>query len=192
MPAAFSVVAFAGSLRTGSHNRALARAVRDLAPASLAVTIEEIDAIPLYNFDVERAAFPEAVTRLKGALRAADGTLVITPEHNFSVPGVLKNVIDWISRPPGDAALRGKPVGILGATPGATGTARAQMHLRTILVNLNAIVMPQPAVLIARAQEKFDAAGRLTDDETAKHIRTFLSAFAQWIALISRKEPPER
>lgn len=191
MPDPFSVVAFSGSLRTGSYNRALARAVRDLAPSSLAVTIEEIDAIPLYNLDVERAAFPEAVTRLKQAIRAADGTLVVTPEHNFSVSGVLKNVIDWISRPHGDAALRGKPVGILGASPGNIGTARAQMHLRTILVNLNAIVMPQPAVLIARAQEKFDAAGRLTDDETATHIRAFLSAFAQWIALISRKAPPE-
>ncbi len=188
----FSVVAFSGSLRTGSYNRALARAVRDLAPSSLVVTIEEIDAIPLYNLDVERAAFPEAVTRLKQAIRAADGTLVITPEHNFSVSGVLKNVIDWISRPSGDAALRGKPVGILGASPGAIGTARAQMHLRTILVNLNAIVMPQPAVLIARAGEKFDAEGRLTDDETAKHVRDFLTAFARWTALISRKEPPDR
>ena len=191
MPDPFSVVVFAGSLRTGSYNRALAGVVRDLAPSSLAVTIEEIDAIPLYNLDVERAAFPEAVTRLKQAIRAADGTLVITPEHNFSVSGVLKNVIDWISRPHGDAALRGKPVGILGASPGVVGTARAQMHLRTILVNLNAIVMPQPAVLIARAQEKFDAAGRLTDEETAKHVREFLGAFARWIALISRQAPPE-
>jgi chromate reductase, NAD(P)H dehydrogenase (quinone) len=187
----FSVVAFAGSLRAGSYNRALARAVRELAPGSLAVTVEEIDAIPLYNLDVERAAFPDAVTRLKHAIRAADGTLVITPEHNFSVSGVLKNAIDWISRPHGDGALRGKPVGILGASPGNIGTARAQMHLRTILVNLDAIVMPQPAVLIARAGEKFDAAGRLTDEETAKHIRDFLAAFARWIALISRQAPPE-
>jgi chromate reductase, NAD(P)H dehydrogenase (quinone) len=191
MPGPFSVVAFSGSLRTGSYNRALTRTVRDLAPASLAVTIEEIDAIPLYNLDVEQAAFPEPVARLKQALRAADGTLMITPEHNFSVPGVLKNVIDWISRPPGDGALRGKPVGILGASPGLIGTARAQLHLRSILVNLNAIVMPQPSVLIARAHEKFDPAGRLTDEETAKHIRTFLGAFAQWIALISRKDLPE-
>lgn len=191
MPEPFSVVAFAGSLRAASYNRALVRAVRDLAPRSLAVRIEEIDAIPLYNFDVERAAFPEAVTRLKQAIRAADGTLVITPEHNFSMAGVLKNVIDWISRPPGDSALRGKPVGILGATPGQFGTARAQMHLRDVLVNLNAVVMPQPAVLIARAGEKFDAEGRLTDEETAKHVRAFLSAFAQWIGLIARKPVPE-
>jgi chromate reductase, NAD(P)H dehydrogenase (quinone) len=191
MPEPFSVVAFAGSLRATSYNRALARALRDLAPRTLSVRIEEIDAIPLYNFDVEQAAFPEPVTRLKEAIRAADGTLVVTPEHNFSMSGVLKNVIDWISRPPGDAALRGKPVGVLGATPGLAGTARAQMHLRTVLVNLNAIVMPQPAVLIPRANEKFDAAGRLTDEETAKHIRGYLSAFAQWIALIGRKELPE-
>ena len=191
MPEPFSVVAFAGSLRAKSYNRALARAVRDLAPRTLSVRIEEIDAIPLYNFDVEQAAFPEPVARLKAAIRAADGTLVVTPEHNFSMSGVLKNAIDWISRPPGDAALRGKPVGVLGATPGLAGTARAQMHLRTVLVNLNAIVMPQPAVLIPRANEKFDAAGRLTDEETAKHIRAYLSAFAQWIALIGRKELPE-
>jgi chromate reductase, NAD(P)H dehydrogenase (quinone) len=187
----FSVVAFTGSLRAASYNRALARAVRDLAPRSLAVRIEEIDAIPLYNLDVERAAFPDAVTRLKQAIGAADGTLIVTPEHNFSMSGVLKNVIDWISRPPGDAALRGKPVGILGATTGLVGTARAQMHLRTVLTNLSAIVMPQPAVLIPRANEKFDAAGRLTDEETARHIRTFLGAFTDWIALISRKERPD-
>ena len=187
----FSVVAFAGSLRAKSYNRALARAVRDLAPLTLAVSIEEIDAIPLYNFDVEQAAFPEPVRRLKHALRAADGTLLVTPEHNFSVSGVLKNVVDWISRPPGDAVLGGKPVGILGATTGASGTARAQMHLRTILVNLNAIVMPQPAVLVARANEKFDAAGRLTDEDVAKHLLAFLDAFARWIALISRKDLPE-
>ena len=191
MAAPFSVAAFAGSLRKDSYNRRLARAVRELAPPSLAVTIEEIDAIPLYNLDVERAAFPEGVTRLKEALRAADGTLIVTPEYNFSVPGVLKNVIDWISRPPGDSALRGKPVGVLGASPGAVGTARAQMHLRAIFANLNAIVMPQPAVVIAHAQEKFDAAGRLTDEPTRTHIRTYLEAFARWIALIGRKDLPE-
>lgn len=190
MAAPFSVAAFAGSLRKDSYNRWLARAARELAPGSLAVTIEEIDAIPLYNFDVERTAFPAAVTRLKAALRAADGTLIVTPEHNYSVPGVLKNAIDWISRPPGDAALRGKPVGIMGATPGATGTARAQMHLRTILVNLDAVVMPQPAVLIAHAQDKFDAAGRLTDDETRTRVRRYLEALARWIALIGRKDLP--
>ena len=191
MPEPLSVAVFSGSLRAVSYNRALARAVRDLAPPFLAVRIEEIDAIPLYNFDLERAAFPEAVTRLKHALRAADGTLIITPEHNFSMSEVLKNVIDWISRPPGDSALRGKPVGILGATTGQAGTARAQMHLRDVLVNLNAIVMPQPAVLIARAGDKFDADGRLTDEETANHVRAFLAAFARWIGLIARKPVPE-
>lgn len=191
MPEPFSVVAFAGSLRRGSYNRALAAAVRDLAPRSLAVTVHEIDGIPLYNMDLERAAFPAAVTRLKDALRAADGTIIVTPEHNFSLSGVLKNTIDWISRPSGDAPLGGKPIGIMGATSGVTGTARAQMHLRTILVNLNAVVMPQPAVLIARAQDKFDAGGGLTDEETRERVRRFLDAFARWIALIGRKDLPE-
>jgi chromate reductase, NAD(P)H dehydrogenase (quinone) len=189
--AAFSVAVVAGSLRRDSYNRALAAAVRELAPPALAVTIEPIDQIPLYNFDVERAAFPEAVTRLKTALRGADGTLIATPEYNFSVPGVLKNIIDWISRPPGDAALRGKPVGIIGASPGAVGTARAQMHLRGVLANLNAIVMPHPSVVIANAGQKFDAAGRLTDDETRRHVRTYLDAFARWIALITNRTLPE-
>lgn len=188
MSTPFSVAVFAGSLRRESHNRALARAVRELAPPALAVGIEEIDEIPLYNFDVERAAFPEAVTRLKAALRAADGTLIVTPEYNFSVPGVLKNVIDWISRPTGDAALRAKPVGVLGASPGAVGTARAQFHLRGILANLNAIVMPQPSVVINNAAQKFDAAGRLTDEDTRKHVRAYLEAFARWIALITHKD----
>jgi chromate reductase len=165
--------------------------VRELAPPALAVSVEEIDAVPLYNFDVERAAFPEAVTRLKAALRSADGTLIVTPEYNFSVPGVLKNVIDWISRPTGDAALRGKPVGVLGASPGAIGTARAQFQLRGILANLNAIVMPQPSVVIAGAAQKFDASGRLVDEETRRHVRAYLEAFARWIALIARKDVPE-
>ncbi|HLW48747.1 MAG TPA: NADPH-dependent FMN reductase [bacterium] len=191
MAAPFSVAVFAGSLRGGSHNRALAQAVRELAPPTLAVAVEEIDGIPLYNFDVERTAFPDAVTRLKSVLRAADGTLIVTPEYNFSVPGVLKNAIDWLSRPPGDAALRGKPVGVLGASPGAVGTARAQMHLRAILANLNAIVMPQPAVVIAAAAQKFDAAGHLTDEDTRKHVRAYLDAFARWIALITHKDLAE-
>jgi chromate reductase, NAD(P)H dehydrogenase (quinone) len=190
--APFSVAVFAGSLRRESYNRALAQAVRELAPPALAVTIEEIDAIPLYNFDLERTAFPEAVTRFKAALRAAHGTLIVTPEYNFSVPGVLKNTIDWISRPPAEgAALRGKPVGVLGASPGAVGTARAQFHLRGILANLNAIVMPQPSVVIAGAAQKFDAAGRLTDEDTRKHVRAYLEAFARWIALITHKDLPE-
>jgi chromate reductase len=181
----FSVAVVPGSLRRESYNRWLAQAVRELAPPTLAVRIEEIDAIPLYNFDVERAAFPESVARLKAALRAADGTLIVTPEYNFSVPGFLKNTIDWISRPPGDAALRGKPVGVLGASPGPIGTARAQIHLRGILANLNAIVMPQPSVLIAGAGQKFDPGGRLADDDTRKHVRVYLEAFARWIELIT-------
>jgi chromate reductase len=190
MAAPLSVAGFAGSLRAESYNRALLRAARELAPPSLAVSILEIDAVPLYNFDLERTAFPESVTRLKDALGAADGTLIVTPEYNHSFPGVLKNVIDWISRPPGATTLSGKPVAILGASGGVTGTARAQQHLRGVLVNLNAVVMPQPAVLVAQAGGKFDADGRLTDEATRTHVRALLEAFARWIALIARKELP--
>ena len=171
----------AGSLRKSSYNRALLRAAAELAPAGLSVEIASIDEIPLYNADVEREGDPPAVAAMKKTIADADGLLVVTPEYNFGVPGVLKNAIDWASRPARKSVLRNKPAMILGASPGMLGTARAQMQLRQAFVFTETIVMSQPEVLVARAAEKFDDELRLTDEKTRAHLAKALEAFAEWI-----------
>jgi chromate reductase len=176
-----SVVAFAGSLRRGSLNRALLRAAVEVAPAGMRIAILEIDGVPLYNGDVEAAGEPEPVARFKQAIREADGLLIATPEYNHGVPGVTKNAVDWASRPPRQSPLDGKPVALLGASPGVTGTARGQSQLRQAFVFTNSYCMPQPEILVYRAHEKFDAEGRLTDEKTREHLGRFLEAFASWI-----------
>jgi chromate reductase len=175
------VAAFAGSLRRASYNRALLRACVELAPAGLAIEIASIDDVPLYDEDVERAGEPPGVARLRAAVRAADGVLIATPEYNHGVPGVTKNAVDWLSRPPRASALGGKPVAILGASPGMTGTARGQSQLRQAFEFTDSYCLAQPEVLVARAHEKFDAEGRLTDEKTREHLGRFLAAFAAWI-----------
>jgi chromate reductase len=124
------VLGFAGSLRAGSFNRMLLRAAQALAPAQVNVTIHDLAPIPLYNFDVEQQGDPEPVRVFKENIAAADAVLVVTPEYQQGVPGVLKNALDWASRPPGKSALRDKPVAIMGATPGRMMTVRAQTQLR--------------------------------------------------------------
>lgn len=176
-----TVLAFAGSLRRGSYNRALLRAAQEVAPAGMAISIFEIDEVPLYNADVEAQGDPEPVARFKQAIREADGLLIATPEYNHGVPGVTKNAVDWASRPPRQAALDGKPVAILGASPGMTGTARGQSQLRQAFEFTNSYCMPQPEILVYRAHEKFDAEGRLTDERTREFLGKFLVAFGQWI-----------
>lgn len=176
------VVGFAGSLRRGSYNRALLRAVAELAPETMAFTVASIDDVPLFDQDVEDAGVPAAVEDLRQAVAAADGLLIATPEYNHGVPGVTKNAVDWLSRPPRRSVLDGKPVAILGASPGITGTARGQSQLRQAFVFTNSAVMPQPEVLVYRAREKFDDAGRLVDEPTRDHLRKFLVAFVEWIA----------
>ncbi len=176
-----TVLAFAGSLRRDSYNRALLRAAQEVAPAGMAISIFEIDEVPLYNADVEAQGDPEPVARFKQAIREADGLLIATPEYNHGVPGVTKNAVDWASRPPRQAALDGKPVAILGASPGMTGTARGQSQLRQAFEFTNSYCMPQPEILVYRAHEKFDAEGRLTDERTREFLGKFLVAFGQWI-----------
>jgi len=124
----FNVVGFAGSLRSGSYNRALLRTAKDLAPPSLQIMICELDGIPLYNDDIETAGAPPSVVRLREAVRESDALLIATPEYNHGVPGVLKNTIDWLSRPPRNNALNGKIAAVMGASLGMTGTARGQAH----------------------------------------------------------------
>ena len=179
----FNVAAIAGSLRRGSYNRALLRAAAELAPPSLHIVIHELDAIPLYNGDVEAAGVPASVLQLRDAVRQADGLLIATPEYNHGVPGVLKNTIDWLSRPPGDSSLNGKVAALMGASPGMTGTARGQSQLRQAFVFTNTYALLQPEVLVARAHEKFDADGRLVHQATRDFLGTFLQRFTELIAL---------
>jgi chromate reductase len=175
------VVGIAGSLRQGSLNRALLQAAVELAPAGLEIVPHGLAEIPLYNADLEARAVPRAVYDLRIAVMQADAVLIATPEYNHGVPGVLKNAIDWLSRPPADSALNDKPCGVIGASPGMTGTARAQTQLRQAFVFTNTHAMPRPEVLVARANTKFDDDGRLTDEGTRQHLSVFLNEFMQWI-----------
>ena len=188
-PVPFQVVGVAGSLRQGSYNRALLRAAQQLAPVAVQIRIHDLSEIPLFNQDVERAGIPSAVAHLRAAVAEADGFLVATPEYNHGVPGVMKNAFDWLSRPPGKSVLNGKPAAIVGASPGITGTARAQSQLRQSFVFTNTPVLPQPEVLVGRAHEKFDSDGRLTDETTRKFLLLFLEEFAKWIGRLA--EPRE-
>ena len=178
----FDVVGFAGSLRRGSYNRALLRAATELAPPALHIVIHALDGIPLYNGDIEATGAPPSVVQLRDAIRQADGLLIATPEYNHGVPGVLKNAIDWLSRPPSDSALNGKVAALMGASPGMTGTARGQSQLRQAFVFTNTYALLQPEVLVGRAHEKFDADGRLVHQATRDFLATFLQRFADLIA----------
>ncbi len=178
-----NILGIAGSLRARSFNRMALAAARELAPDGMSIQpFEGLGDIPLYNEDVKALGFPPAATELRRAIAEADGLLVVTPEYNFSVPGVLKNAIDWASRPP-QMPLAGKPAAIMGASSGLMGTVRAQMHLRLILGGLNMPVMSRPEVLIREAATKFDAEGRLVEEDTRKHIRTLLERLGDWTLL---------
>ena len=178
---ALEVLGVAGSLRAGSLNRALLRAAVDLAPEGMTIEPFDLIDVPLYNGDVEAAGDPPGVAAFKAAIAAADGVLFATPEYNHGVPGVMKNAVDWASRPPREAPLGGKPVGIIGASPGQTGTARGQSQLRQAFEFTNSYCMPQPELLVSRAHEKFDGQGRLTDPDTARYLQRYLAAFALWV-----------
>jgi chromate reductase len=175
------VLGIAGSLRKGSFNRSLLRSAKTLAPENLQIEIFDLIDIPLYNGDVEAEGDPAPVVAFKNALRSSDALLIATPEYNHGVPGVMKNAIDWASRPASGSALSGKPVGIMGASPGITGTARSQAQLRQAFVFTNSYAMPQPELLVFRAHEKFDAEGNLTDEATAKFLKRYLEVFTVWI-----------
>lgn len=176
-----NVLAISGSLRKASYNTALLKTSRALAPEGMSVDITTLDDIPLYNGDIDGADKPPAVVELAKAIRSADGVLIATPEYNFSVSGVLKNAIDWISRIE-DQPFAGKPLGIMGAAAGGLGTARAQYHLRQVFVYLDARIMNRPELFVGSAYAKFDADGKLTDVETEKFLQAYLVAFQGWVA----------
>ena len=181
MPGALQILGIAGSLRDGSLNKALLRAAVGLAPAGMAIEIFDLAPVPLYNGDVEAAGDPPSVAAMKQAIAVADGVLMATPEYNHGVPGVMKNAVDWASRPPRGAPLGGKPVGLIGASPGQTGTARGQSQLRQAFEFTNSFCMPQPELLVFKAHEKFDAEGRLTDAATGEYLQRYLAAFGEWV-----------
>jgi chromate reductase, NAD(P)H dehydrogenase (quinone) len=178
---ALRVIGVPGSLRRASLNRALLRAARELAPHGLRIDIEELHAIPLFNADLDGPEAPASVARLRQAVGAADGLLLVTPEYNHGVSGVLKNAIDWLSQPRRDNALDRKPTAMMGASTGPAGTARGQTQLRQSFVLTNTPVMLQPEILVGRAQEKFDAEGRLVDPTTRQYVAEFLVQFERFI-----------
>jgi chromate reductase len=175
------LVGFAGSLRRESFNRALLAAAGQVAPAGMTIDVVDIGQLPFYDADVEREGDPPSVAGFKAALQEADGVLIAAPEYNAGIPGVLTNAIDWASRLPGRAPLTGKPVALMGASPGQIGTARAQVHLRQVLDHVHARVLPPPELLLARAHEKFDALRRLADVDARKLLATLLDRLAVWI-----------
>ena len=174
-----TILGIAGSLRKTSYNRGALRAAQQLAPKDATIEVFNLDGIPPYNQD-DDARPPEKVTQFKKHIRAADAILICTPEYNYSIPGVLKNAIDWASRPYGDSAWDGKPVALMGATVGPLGTARAQYHLRQVLVTLNMHPLNKPEVMIANASERFDEQGNLTDQKSREHIKKLVEALVNW------------
>lgn len=173
------VAGISGSLRKGSYNTAVLRAAMELAPEGMQIEPLEIRDLPLYDDDVKAAGYPSSVEVFRARLAAADAVLFVTPEYNYSIPGVLKNAIDWASRPPSQP-FDGKPVGIMGVSGGLLGTARAQYHLRQMLVFLNAFPINKPEVMIGQAAQKFDADLRLTDEPTRGFVRAHLEALGAW------------
>jgi chromate reductase len=169
------ILGFAGSLRKDSYNKALLRIAAELMPKSAAFTAFDLEGIPPFNQDKETRP-PEKVVDFKNSIRAADAILIATPEYNYSIPGVLKNAIDWASRPPSDNVFFDKPVAIMGASTGALGTARAQYHLRQCFVFLNMQAVNRPEVMVSYAREKLDADGKLKDEKTRKLIADLIES----------------
>ncbi len=174
------VLGIAGSLRKQSYNRAALHACVDLLPPDMTLEIYDIKDIPLFSEDVEAQGYPEPVQHFKQRIAAADALLIATPEYSYSMPGVLKNALDWASRPSANTPLNDKPVAIFGASTGPWGTARAQLHLRHSCVYFNAHPLNKPVVQINFADKKFDADGKLSDETTRQHLHTLVHALAAW------------
>ena len=181
-----SVLGICGSLRKGSFNRAALNTAIELKPAGMEVTVADISKIPLYDEDVRAQGFPAPVETLRQQIKAADALLFACPEYNYSMSGVLKNAIDWASRPP-EQPFAGKPVAIISAAAGMAGGARAQYHLRQSCVFLDMHPLNKPEVLIFQAQNKFDADGKLTDEAARGFIRDLMAALLRWTQQIGGK-----
>jgi len=176
-----SVITICGSLRKGSFNNMLAKTLPGLAPAGMNIKASPAIEMPLYNADVQAEGFPAAVTALGDAIRAADGVIIVSPEYNYTIPGALKNAIDWVSRLK-DQPFANKPVAIQSATQGPLGGARMQYHARTMLVFLDALAFNKPEIFLGSAQTKFDDKGELKDEATKTILKQHLEGFAKFIA----------
>lgn len=174
-----TVLGFAGCLRKNSYNKAILRAALELLPEDAKLEIFDLEGIPPYNMDLEDR-MPARVIEFKEKIKAADAILIATPEHNYSVPGVLKNAIDWASRPSGDNSFGGKPVAIMSASTGLLGGARAQYHLRQMFVFLDMYPINKPEAFVTFASEKIDDKGRITDEKTREQIKELLNALVAW------------
>ncbi|MBI1206082.1 MAG: NADPH-dependent FMN reductase [Azospirillum sp.] len=179
MSSPIHVLGFAGSLRQGSYNRALLKVAASVVPEGMTLEIFDLKPIPLYDGDVEAAGIPAPVAEFRARIKAADALLIATPEYNYSYSGVVKNAIDWASRPP-DQPLAKKPYALFGAAAGGFGTARAQYHLRQVCAGLDMLAVNKPEVMIAAAQQAFGSDGALLDPAKVEAVRGLVTALAAW------------
>lgn len=184
-----SILAIAGSLRKDSHNRAVLEAAARLAPPAATITVfDGLESVPVFNEDLEDAPDdPPGVIQLRRAVAASDGLMISTPEYNQSIPGVVKNLIDWLSRGGSHEGLVGKPVAVTGATTGPWGTRISQTLLKQMLHSVQALVMPAPTLFIADVESLTDSEGRLVDTDTLGRLKEFVSSFVEWIDLVRSK-----
>ncbi len=180
------ILGFVGSLRKGSYNKALMRAAVELAPKDAAIDVFDLEGIPPFNQDLESQP-PQIVKEFKAKIKEADALLIASPEYNYSIPGVLKNAIDWASRPYVDKVFEGKPVAVMSASTGRFGGARAQYHLRQSFIFLNMHPLNRPEVMLSSAQENVDANGNLTNEQTKQLIRELLEALVKWTRKLQDK-----
>jgi chromate reductase len=184
----FKIVGFAGSLRRASWNRGLIRAAAEGAPDGVEIVTFDLDLVPPYSQDVEDAGDPSSVVALKDVIRLADALLIATPEYNNGMSGVLKNAIDWASRPAAASVLRDKPVAVMGVSPGAGAAARAQQQVRDAVVYTGGCVLPEPELLVGAAIGKFDDAGNVTDPELHAQIVDMVTGLRDWAERIRMPE----
>jgi chromate reductase len=177
---AYHIAVVVGSLRRDSFNRQLAQALISLAPADFSVEFLDIGTLPLYSQDYD-ADFPEVARQFKQKIEAADGLLFVTPEYNRSIPGVLKNALDWGSRPWGNNSWDGKPGAVIGTSLGATGTALSQQHLRNVLAYLDVATLGQPEMFIKHNAAAIDAGGNILNEDTRKFLQTFVDRYVAWV-----------
>jgi chromate reductase, NAD(P)H dehydrogenase (quinone) len=175
----FRILGISGSGRKRSYNTALLEAAKELAPSNVVLDIYDVSRFPLYNQDSE-SSIPEQVKEFKRKIQEADAILIATPEHNYTITAVLKNAIEWGNRPPNDASWNDKPVAIMSASSGPRGGARAQLHLRQIMVDLNMQPINRPLLLVANAAEKFDANMKLTDTQIRETLLNILLRLEEW------------
>jgi len=180
-----AILGISGSGRKRSYNSALLEAAKQLLPPDATLEVVDISRLPLYNQDLEHD-LPEAVKELKKKIRGADAILIATPEHNYSITAVLKNAIEWGNRPPRDASWSGKPAAIISASTGLRGGARAQLHLRQIMIDLNMHSINRPLLLVANAKDKFNENLQLIDEGTIQTLREVLSSLAEWTRKLKR------